>query len=659
MTAGLVDDGDGSVDNLRYQWTSNGSNILGATNSTYTLQSSDVGRQIRVEITYDDGFANDNQLTSAATANVSSTAMNLMLIGGAGNNFSYAENRTDVVFQVLVNDPDPLDTVVNYRLLVDDLDNAFFDIDSSGRVRFKNSPNYENPLDGGGLSSNNIYLISVQALDSGNNVLGTVEYTVTVLDANDIGILSPISGVAQQGELLTAGTVSDEDGSVNNERYQWFSDDSEIDGATNNTYTLTTEEIGKVITVQVTYDDGFATDNQLTSGPTSFVDGDSSLNATFNDISSVSYQENLSSVVLTALATDPDDTVTGYSVTGTDSALFTISSSGALTFNSAPNFEMPSDVGEDNVYNIVVTALNSSDDALGIQPVVITVINVSELGSLSAISGVVREGEVLTVGNITDGDGSVENRRYQWLSDDVEIASATSSTYTLQSSDVGTAISVMVTYDDGFGVDNPLTSGATPLVSSSSANTVFDSSATVDYMENSNALVLTVLASDPDVLDTVADYSITGGDSALFTISSSGELTFNSVPNFEFPSDDGGDNIYNLNVNALDSSDNILGSQSIVVTVVNVDESGSLSTISGVAREGEILTASLVFDIDGDVENRRYQWFSDDVEIASATSSTYTLRSSDVGTAISVRVTYDDGFGTDHQLTSGATLLIF
>ena len=32
--------------------------------------------------------------------------------------------------------------------------------------------------------------------------------------------------------------------------------------------------------------------------------------------------------------------VAGYSVTGTDGALFTISSSGELTFNNSPNFEM-------------------------------------------------------------------------------------------------------------------------------------------------------------------------------------------------------------------------------------------------------------------------------------------------------------------------------
>ena len=382
---------------------------------------------------------------------------------------------------------------MNYIFFGNGFDNDLFAIDSSGRVRFKNPPNYENPLDGFGSSRNNIYFIRIAALDADGNNLGDITHRIEVLNANDVGSLSAISGSVREGNELTVGTLTDEDG-TNDIRYQWFADDSAIDGATNNTYTLKTEDIGKVITVQVTYNDSFANNIQLTSIPTGVVSSVSQ-NAAFNDISSVSYQESLSSVVLTALAVDPDssDTVVNYSITGIDSSLFTIASNGELTFDSVPNFEMPLDTGGNNIYNLEINALDSSNDILGIQSVIVAVLNVNDIGSLSAISGLVREGEILTAGDIFDEDGSVDNERYQWLSDGTEIASATNSTYTLQSSDVGTEISVRVTYDDGFGTDHQLTSAeTTTLVSSVTPNATFDSSASATYMENLESVVLTV-----------------------------------------------------------------------------------------------------------------------------------------------------------------------
>jgi uncharacterized delta-60 repeat protein len=74
---------------------------------------------------------------------------------------------------------------------------------------------------------------------------------------------------------------------------------------------------------------------------------------------SISVAENTTTVT-TVTATDPEvpslQTLT-YSKTGADAALFTISSStGVITFTSAPNYELPLDAGADNVYNVTVTA---------------------------------------------------------------------------------------------------------------------------------------------------------------------------------------------------------------------------------------------------------------------------------------------------------------
>ena len=76
-------------------------------------------------------------------------------------------------------------------------------------------------------------------------------------------------------------------------------------------------------------------------------------NNTFN----ISVQENQTSA-FQILARDYDGDTLTYSLTGTDSALMSVSNSGTVTFNSAPDFENPSDANADNVY--LVTA-NVSD----------------------------------------------------------------------------------------------------------------------------------------------------------------------------------------------------------------------------------------------------------------------------------------------------------
>jgi Ca2+-binding RTX toxin-like protein len=53
-----------------------------------------------------------------------------------------------------------------------------------------------------------------------------------------------------------------------------------------------------------------------------------------------------------------------------------------------------------------------------------------------------------------------------------------------------------------------------------------------------------------------------------------------------------------------------------------------------------------------------YQWLRDGTEISSATSSTYALTQTDVGYAITVRVSYTDGGGTAETVTSSETSLV-
>ena len=80
--------------------------------------------------------------------------------------------------------------------------------------------------------------------------------------------------------------------------------------------------------------------------------------------------------------------------------------------------------------------------------------------------------------------------------------------------------------------------------------------------------------------------------------------------------------------------------------------------ISGTAQVGQTLAAgtSGISDADGlDNVAYSYQWLADDTEIHEATSSTYTVQSSDNGKVIKVRVSFTDDAGNDESLTSIGT----
>ena len=97
--------------------------------------------------------------------------------------------------------------------------------------------------------------------------------------------------------------------------------------------------------------------------------------------------------------------------------------------------------------------------------------------------------------------------------------------------------------------------------------------ATVNAAENQVA-VIDVQATDPEGLaeGTGLSYSLIGGvDMALFTIdTNSGVLTFQTPPDFEAPSDTGTDNVYNVQIQITDGTNNV--TQDIAVTVTDANE---------------------------------------------------------------------------------------
>jgi hypothetical protein len=80
-----------------------------------------------------------------------------------------------------------------------------------------------------------------------------------------------ISGIATQGQTLTAAnTLADADG-LGAIGYQWQANGTAISGATASTYVLTQAEVGKTLTVAARYTDGGGTAERVTSSATAAV----------------------------------------------------------------------------------------------------------------------------------------------------------------------------------------------------------------------------------------------------------------------------------------------------------------------------------------------------------------------------------------------------
>ena len=99
---------------------------------------------------------------------------------------------------------------------------------------------------------------------------------------------------------------------------------------------------------------------------------------------SASFAENGIGIAYQATSTDPEGRTITWTLGGTDAARFAIvAATGAVSFKIAPNFEVPTDSGANNIYDITVTASygNLSGTA---RAVAITVTNVNEAPTVTS-----------------------------------------------------------------------------------------------------------------------------------------------------------------------------------------------------------------------------------------------------------------------------------
>jgi hypothetical protein len=98
-------------------------------------------------------------------------------------------------------------------------------------------------------------------------------------------------------------------------------------------------------------------------------------------------------------------------------------------------------------------------------------------------------------------------------------------------------------------------------------------------------------------------------------------------------------------------------STSTTPVFTNSAPTGSV-TVSGAAVVGSTLGAlQTLADVDG-LGTLQYQWSRAGVAIAGATSSTYLVLAVDVGSTVSVTVSYTDGKGSAERVSSAATAAV-
>ena len=547
--------------------------------------------------------ATESGNTRSATQSVAVTVTD---VGDAAPGFTsassatFAENGTGAVYTAVAT-PDVTGASMTYSIS-GGTDSAKFSVNSnSGVVGFKSSPDFETPNDAGG---DNIYNLVISATEVGNTFIATRSVAVTVTDVGDVapvfgGVSSATFAENGTGAVYTAVATPDVtggsirysiSGGTDSAKFSINSSSGVVgfvsspdfetptDAGSDNIYNLviSATEVGNTFiatrSVAVTVQDV----NELAP---SFASGNSA-----------SFAENGTGVAYTALATPRVSGSMSYSISGgTDSAKFSInSSSGVVGFVSSPDFETPTDVGGDNVYNLVISATESGNTRSATQSLAVTVSDVGDVapvfGGVSsatfaengtgAVYTAVATPDVTGAGISYSISGGTDSAKFSINSSSGVVGFVSSPDFETPTDAGGDNVYDLVIQATEIGNTRSATrSVAVTVTDVGDAAPGFTSGSSATIAENGTGAVYTAVAT-PDVTGASMTYSISGGtDSAKFSVNSnSGVVGFKSSPDFETPTDAGGDNVYNLVISATEVGNTRSATRSVAVTVTDVGD---------------------------------------------------------------------------------------
>ncbi|MDB9454896.1 bluetail domain-containing putative surface protein [Dolichospermum circinale] len=263
---------------------------------------------------------------------------------------------------------------------------------------------------------------------------------------------------------------------------------------------------------------GFSSGQGTATGVHDIIDWD--LAPVITSTTTATFAENSTATVYTVTTNLDASTTLTYSLSGTDANLFDINN-GVVTFKTAPNFELPSDSGANNVYDINVIA---SDGILNTtKALAITVTNVNDAPVItSAATATFAENSTGTVYTVTATDADAN----------------TTLTYSLSGTDANL-------FDINNGVVTFKTAPNFEAPGDSGANNVYDINviASDGILNTTKAVAITVTNVNDDVQSSTS-YTLNSSEIEL-TLTGQGNIngTGNSLNNTIFGNS--GNNVLN------------------------------------------------------------------------------------------------------------------
>jgi hypothetical protein len=567
--------------------------------------------------------ASDGSLTDTQTINVTVTNQNEPPVitsdgGGPTASLSRVENGTAVT-TVTATDPDGVATPLTFSI-VGGSDQSLFTINpTTGALAFVSGRDFETPTDSNG---DNVYNVTVQASD-GTNV-DTQDIKVTVTNRNDAPVITSNGGGAsatitraENGPLLvTTVAATDQDagatlsymisGGVDAARFSINAATGQLSFVSNPDFEAPADSNGdNRYIVIVRASDGALTDVQtITVIVTNLAEGSAAPVITSNGggpTANITVAENATAVT-TVTSADADTPPAGltYSLAGgVDAGLFNINATtGQLSFVSGRDFEVPTDSGGDNIYNVVVQVSDGAN--VDTQALAVTVTNVNEAPAITSGGGgptasynIVENFNPALVASLTRADpdaassatwtiiGGADAALFVLSASTGELAFVSSPNFENPTdADLDGVYQVVVQVSDGALTDTQSIS-VTVTNQNEAPNILSDgggATAAIDVVEN-EAYVTSAEADEPEGQTVI--YSIVGGaDGALFTVdTATGLLTFVTPPDFEIPTDADLDGVYEVLVQVSDGT--LIDTQAVAVTVTNVDEAPDILSDGG------------------------------------------------------------------------------
>ena len=514
------------------------------------------------------------------------------------------------------------------QVVESDGDSSLFSVDgSTGALSFKQAPDYESP---GDLNTDNVYSVTVGAYDNFNRTEQTL--SVTVSNINDTAPAFSSSGSFTANENQTAiGTVAASDADGDTVAYSLSGTDADSLEINSSTGVLTFKTAPDYETKSSYSAEAIASDGTNASAQTISITvvNVNEFTPTFTSASSFTVAENQTTGPTIAASDGDGDTLT-YSISGgTDASSFEInSSSGAITFKSAPDYETKSS------YQLSVRASDGTNIAA--QDITVNIGNLNEHAPSLSLSNPysVNEGSTtVTTVTATDADGdetitfSIFDTGNSCTDQDIFSIGESTGVLTFKSapdyenpadSDTDNEYKVCVKASDNGGAagtyfEETSRGGAATITINvqnlNDASPVFTSNSTFNVDENQTTIG-TVTATDAD--SGTITYSISDGSSVISINSSTGALTFNSAPNYEVKSryPPAGSSTESYVVTASDGTNSTTQSLTLVIVDVNdpptataasyfmnllpQSQTSGTITLAGTDEDGDTLTYSIV-----------------------------------------------------------------